>query len=568
MVKYCVFVWLLVMIFCMQGCGVLFQKDKALREYQLQEEQYTPYKLKNSIEGYREFISRYPKNTFVSEARQQIENLEFAPYEQADSVEGYMEFKLLFPDNRHRSKAALKIEQSELKRYEKIDTIAGYKEYLAKYPQSNFAILAKERLQELEFREFDKTLNEQYGFDLLAYRLQLRRSKKTLETKDGFNMGAFTCFSSFTSHQGKRYFHTQLIYPTDIAYLTGSSDTLRSNFFDRLFSQSLIYLNKSFARKDTIDGFSFDISWAPSSYHGDRKVLLEYYFPRDGIERFAQGMLDGDGLMAQTQIITPEQAAADEIVYQSGTKPLTEVPKQSMVHLETLDGAGIMTMVSERDQGEDSIIASSWQRGRHSMKAIVKRKCYKTADEFVDKALSRYIEPPSHYGNSILVWNYRNREKAFWHKSFHRGPERVTDAERFRPPAESDFSLSDYLDRAVSKEKHELLRREEWAGRHCFVIQSTSLEKETQYGKRVSWIDNSHFIPLKIEYWNREGKPWKILSIEWQNNFGFLFWKKATVENVLTAEKTFITIDDVRVNQGFDDTDFTLQGMERQKHGL
>ncbi len=244
MVKYCVFVWLLVMIFCMQGCGVLFQRDKALREYQLQEEQYKPYKLKNSIEGYREFIARYPKNTFVSEAKQQIENLEFAPYEQADSVEGYMEFKLLFPDNRHRSKAALKIEQSELKRYEKIDTIAGYKEYLAKYPESNFAILAKERLQELEFREFDKTLNEQYGFDLLAYRLQLRRSKKTLETKDGFDMGAFTCFSSFTSHQGKRYFHTQLIYPTDIAYLTGSSDTLRSNFFDRLFSQSLIYLNK------------------------------------------------------------------------------------------------------------------------------------------------------------------------------------------------------------------------------------------------------------------------------------------------------------------------------------
>jgi len=568
MVKCCVFVWLLVMMFCMQGCGALFQKDKALREYQLQEEQYKPYKMKNSIEGYREFIARYPKNTFVSEAKQQIENLEFAPYEQEGSVEGYMEFNLLYPENRHRSKASIKIEQSELKRYEKIDTIAGYTEYLAKYPESNFAILAKERLQELEFREFDKTLNEQYGFDLLAYRLQLRRSKKTLETKDGFDMGAFTCFSSFNSHQGKRYFHTQLIYPSDIAYRAGSSDTLRSNFFDRLFSQSLIYLNKNFARKDTIDGFSFDISWAPSSYHGDRKVLLEYYFPRDGIERFAQGMLDRDGLMAQTQIITPEQAAADDIVYQPGTTPLTEKPKQSMVHPEKLDGAAIMTMVSERDQGEDSIIASSWQRGRHSMKAIVKRKCYKTADEFVDKSVSRYIEPPSHYGNSILVWNYRNREKAFWHKSFHRDPERVTDAERFRPPAESDFSLSDYLDSAVSKEKHELLRREEWAGRHCFVIQSTPLGKETQYGKRVSWIDQSHFIPVKIEYWNREGKPWKTLSIDWQNNFGFLFWKKATVENVLTAEKTFISIDDVRVNQGFEDTDFTMQGMERQKHGL
>jgi len=63
-----------------------------------------------------------------------------------------------------------------------------------------------------------------------------------------------------------------------------------------------------------------------------------------------------------------------------------------MVDLEKLDGAGIMTMVYERDRGEDSIIASSWQRGRHSMKAIEKRKSFKTVDEFMDKQVIRYID--------------------------------------------------------------------------------------------------------------------------------------------------------------------------------
>ena len=551
------------------GCGSLFQRDKDLKKFQMQEEQYKPYKLKNNIEGYKEFIERYPKNTFVSEAKQQIENLEFAPYEQADIVEGYMEFKLLFPDNRHCSKAAIKIEQSELKRYEKIDTIAGYKEYLSKYPESNFAILAKERLQELEFREFDKVLNDQYGFDLLAYRLQLKRLKKTLKTEAGFDMGAFTCFPAFTSHEGKRYFHTQLIYPTDSAYLTGSSDSLRGNFFNQLFSQALIYLNKHFVRKDTIDGFGFDISWASSSYNGDRKVLLEYYFPRDGVDLFAQSKLEGAALMAQAQIITPEKAAAEEIVYQPAAgKPVADLPQQRMVDLEKLDGTGIMTMVYERDRGEDSIISSSWQRGRHSMKAIEKRKNFKTADEFTDKQVTRYIEPPSHYGNILLIWNYKNREKAFWHQSFHRGPERISDAERFRPPAEADFNLSDYIDINISKEKHDLLKSEEWAGRQCFVVESTPMDNEIKYGRRMNWIDQSNFIPVKVEYWDKGGKLWKVLNIEWQNNFGFWFWKKATAENMQTAEKTFITIDDVRVNQGFNDADFTMQGLERQKHGL
>ena len=42
---------LLAMGFSMPGCGSLFQKDKDLKKYKIQEEQYTPYKLKNSIEG-------------------------------------------------------------------------------------------------------------------------------------------------------------------------------------------------------------------------------------------------------------------------------------------------------------------------------------------------------------------------------------------------------------------------------------------------------------------------------------------------------------------------------------
>ena len=534
----------------------------------MQEAQYAPYKMKNSIEGFKEFIERYPKNTFVGEAKLQIENLEFAPYEQADSVEGYMEFNVLFPDNRYRSKAALKIEQSELKRYEKIDTVAGYKEYLAKYPDSNFAILARERLQELEFRELDKLLQEQYGFDLLAYRLQLRRLKKNLAPQAGFDMGAFACFVSFSPREQHRYFHTQLIYPTDISYLDISSDMLRTNFHERLFLPALAYLAKNFARQDGIDGFSFDISWSAGTYHGDRTVLAEYYISRDDVARFAQNMTDGAGLMATAEVIIPERTAAAEIASQPAMKPAAEVPKLSIGDMEKLDGMRIMALAYDRDCGDDSIIASTWQRGRHGMKVIEKRKNFKTSDEFVYKEVARYLDPPSHYGELILVWNYKSREKAFWHKSSYTDPARVTDAERFRPPAESDFNVDDYVDIAVAKERHDRLHDEEWGGRPCFVIESTPMDNQMKYGKRVSRIDQVRFLPEKVEYWDKGGKLWKVLTIEWQNSFGFWFWKKATVENIQTAEKTLITVDDVRVNQGFSDADFTMQGMERQKHGL
>ena len=124
------------------GLWCSLPKDKALKEFQHDEAQYQPYKVTNTIEGFREFIATYPKNLFVSDAELQIENLEFAPYEEEDSVEGYMEFTMRYPDNRHTPKASVKIEQAEVKRYEKMDTIEGYQEFLEKYPTSTFAVLA------------------------------------------------------------------------------------------------------------------------------------------------------------------------------------------------------------------------------------------------------------------------------------------------------------------------------------------------------------------------------------------------------------------------------------------
>ena len=187
----------------------------------------------------------------------------------------------------------------------------------------------------------------------------------------------------------------------------------------------------------------------------------------------------------------------------------------------------------------------------------------------------RYIDPPAYYGTNILTWNYKEREKAFWalspYGSFETTiptPTRLTNTERITPPAEFDFPLTNYVDINVGEERHNLLRREDCKGRKCFVVESTPLSRDIHYGKRISWIDQQNFTPLKVDYWDKDGRLWKTLDIEWYNTFGMFFWKKALVENVQTDERTFITVDDVRVNVGLDDRDFTKQGLEKQRHGF
>jgi hypothetical protein len=549
------------------GCGTLLQKDKDLKEYQRDEELYQPYKLKNTIEGYKEFISLYPENLFVGEAKLKIENLEFAPYEKADSVEGYMEFKMRYPDNRHTYKARVKIEQAEVKRYEKMDTIEGYKEFLAKYPESNFAVLAKSRLQELEFREGSNTLLKEYGFDLLGYRLYFKRLKKTLKPVDGFNPGSFTFFATLITDKGKNYFHTSLIYPTSLSHLDPDSKEVQEMFFNPVVSTALIHLEKKFMKKNKIDGFSFDIASSPHSYYGDRKTILEYYFPLPPVNLFAHDKLDTQSLLAQSSIVSPDKKVATAKPVSLAKPPVSTIRQP----LKDLDGLKIMTMVSERDRGKDYIISRTWKRGRHSTKTIEKRKNLKGKDGFISKSVLRYLDPPDYYGTNILTWNYLDREPAFWGMA-PRGElgaaPRLTDTERTRPPAEADFSLVDYVDIKVGKERHELLRSEDYQGKECFVVESTPINKDIKYGKKISWIDQIDFIPLQIDYWNREGTLWKTLHIEWQDKFGFWFWEKAVLENLQTGEKTLITTNDVRVNLGLDDRDFTRQGLEKQRHGF
>ena len=203
------------------------------------------------------------------------------------------------------------------------------------------------------------------------------------------------------------------------------------------------------------------------------------------------------------------------------------------------------------------------------MITIEKRKNFYGKDGFIDKSIIKYIDPPRQYGTSVLIWNYKEREKSFWYRLLYEDEvTRIPDTERIRPPAESDFCLTDYVEIRVGEEKHTLLRSEDYKGKECYVVESIPIREYIRYRKRTSWIDQRYFIPLKTEYFDKRGNLWKTLHIEWQNKFGIWFWKKAVAENVQTGNKTFITIEGVRINVGLHDRDFTKYALGRKKNGF
>jgi len=235
------------------------------------------------------------------------------------------------------------------------------------------------------------------------------------------------------------------------------------------------------------------------------------------------------------------------------------------------DGLKIMTAVSERDRGKDYVVSTSWvltKKGRvtNRMAYTEKRKNYRGQKGLIYKSIIRYTAPPNVGRRAFVAWNYKGRQKTFWYWVDRMTVgQRTTNIEFLRPPAESDFSVMDYVDVNLEEETHRLLKSEKDKDRIYNVVESTPLNKDIKYGKRVSWIDQENLIPLKIDYFDRNGMLWKTLRITWQNKAGLWLWKKAEVENAQNDYKTFIVIEDIRVNLGLHDREFTRVALAQKK---
>jgi hypothetical protein len=244
--------------------------------------------------------------------------------------------------------------------------------------------------------------------------------------------------------------------------------------------------------------------------------------------------------------------------------PVEMSPKQ-------IDGLHVMTKVGERNRGDDYIATVAWtlmKKGRVQQRAKYseKRKNYGGKDGFSYKSVIRYSEPPKIYKKALLTWIYTNGKRDYWYfLAGFRDARRTFSLSRYKAQAEVDFPLEEYVDIPLGTENYRLLSSEEYDDTTCYVIESTPRIEEVPYGKRVSYIDQQNWIPLKVNYFDKKGALWKVLRITWQNISGVWFWKKAVVENVQEDYSTYIIIEDVKFNSALNDREFTKIALERSK---
>ncbi|MEM7212295.1 MAG: outer membrane lipoprotein-sorting protein, partial [Pseudomonadota bacterium] len=131
----------------------------------------------------------------------------------------------------------------------------------------------------------------------------------------------------------------------------------------------------------------------------------------------------------------------------------------------------------------------------------------------------------------------------------------------------SDFANEDIEARAVADDVHRWLRSEAVGERVCDVVESVPIDskaKDSNYARRLVWVDRETSLPIKIEFYDRRDRLIKVMSqgaIEQID--GIWTATKVIMETPRRGSRTLMQYSDVRYNVGFEDRVFEQDALQR-----
>lgn len=175
------------------------------------------------------------------------------------------------------------------------------------------------------------------------------------------------------------------------------------------------------------------------------------------------------------------------------------------------------------------------------------------ADE--SRGLLVFHEPSDARGIKYLTWNYDDiaRDDDMWmFLPSERIVRRIAGSARRGSFMRSDLLNEDLQDRSVDDDAHQWLRSEACGEAICQVIESRPVRSDvSEYARRVTWVREDLWLPVKVEYMDRGGQLVKTASYLDFQRFGDVWSRTRTV--VTSADgrsRTTLLAQETRINGG------------------
>lgn len=121
----------------------------------------------------------------------------------------------------------------------------------------------------------------------------------------------------------------------------------------------------------------------------------------------------------------------------------------------------------------------------------------------------------------------------------------------------SDFTYEDVSGRDVEDETHTLLREDTLDGRPVYVLESRP-KNIIDYSRRVAWIDQERWLPLKEEFYDVQDQLVRVFTAEKIEKVDEIWTvTERSMENQLTGHRTEVEYTKVSYNEGLQDNLFS-----------
>ncbi|MFQ5597270.1 MAG: outer membrane lipoprotein-sorting protein [Nitrospiria bacterium] len=251
--------------------------------------------------------------------------------------------------------------------------------------------------------------------------------------------------------------------------------------------------------------------------------------------------------------------------------PLIGQPDPAWAQDTALNGEQIIQrsrdLIYEIQDQKNTVNLSLIERDGSKNKIVATRfwKNYRSTEGIDSKMLLVTEFPPDSRGIAFLIWDYakKNKPDDLWlYLPALRMVRRISAQDQNDAFLGSDLTFGDMGQRRLDEDDHRFLRKEAYRGTPSFVVESAPREKESIYSKKITWISEKDWTVLKIDYYDRNQKLLKRQTIDWQTIDKLFVWKRTNVTNVQNGHRTIFEVEDLQVNIGLEDSDFTERSLK------
>ncbi|MBI3596274.1 MAG: outer membrane lipoprotein-sorting protein [Nitrospirae bacterium] len=163
-----------------------------------------------------------------------------------------------------------------------------------------------------------------------------------------------------------------------------------------------------------------------------------------------------------------------------------------------------------------------------------------------------FHRPPDVRGTAFLVWAYPRRDDDRWlYVPALNLIRRIAASDKYESFVGSDFTYEDVAGREPEEDTHRVLREEKAGGRDAYILESIPKNPgNSDFSRKLSWIDKTTWLPLKEEYYDRRGDLARVFTAdELKEIQGFWTMTKRVMKNAQSGHWTEVIFSEVRYNR-------------------